>query len=262
MARLTARARATVTSLTLRVELDASELCVIGEKVLSDATRNAWVDRERSALLSTMPPQPRRSDWMSYAVPDIGSYSERRSRDEFRTEVEAYAASVSSRWMTVVAVGQVESEESELVPVVVNETEENFEDVVVELTLPFNRNSVYVRPHEAGSRLNPPERPDDWGRGLLGRLSLPQIAPALPRPPEPDIEMVEQTVTLVRFPALHVRPHTRHRLQRLLLALPPALAGRNVSVGWRATARNTPGQQQGAVDLSIPGLDSACELEP
>jgi hypothetical protein len=53
-----------------------------------------------------------------------------------------------------------------------------------------------------------------------------------------------------------------HRLQRLLLALPPMLAGKEMPVCWRATARNTQGQQRGDIELTIPGLESASALEP
>jgi hypothetical protein len=96
MARLTA-------TLALSVELDASELRVIGEDVLSDVTRDAYVGRERTALLQTLPAE-RTPGYMGYAMPDISAYSESRSGDEFKLEVEAYASAVASHWMTVVAV--------------------------------------------------------------------------------------------------------------------------------------------------------------
>ncbi len=262
MARLTARARATVTTLALSVELGTSGLRVIGEDVLSAATRDAYVGRERAALLQTLPAE-RRPGYMGYAMPHITAYSDRRTRDEFKLEVEAYVSAVASHWFTVVAVHQVENEESELVPVIVNDTDENYEDVVVELTLPFSSLCVYTGRYEADSRLNLPERPDEWGKGLLGRLSMPPIAPVrINRPPDPEVEAKEKYATLVRFPPLHVRPRTTHRLQRLLLALPPILAGKSMPVSWRATARNTPGQQRGDIELAVPGLESASNLEP
>jgi hypothetical protein len=175
IARLTARSRAIVSTLALWVELDTSGLRVMGETVLSDATRNAFVERERASLYATLPQE---QGSYPFSFPSSAVMGERRTREEFATEVEAYAAVVTSKWRTLVAVYQVEHEQSKLVPVVVNDTDRNFEDVVVELTLPFSRTWVYTGRYEAESRLRPPERPPGWGKGLLASLA--------PSPPQPE----------------------------------------------------------------------------
>lgn len=259
IARLTARAMAAATTLALRVDLETNLLKVMGKAVLSQEVRDAFVERERKRLLGTLPKE--QSSYGSFSF-SPALLSEKRSREEFINEVEAYAAAVRSRWTSVVAAHQVEHEQSKLISLVVNETDENFEDVVVELTLPFSRTWVYTGRYEANARLKPPEPPDEWGKGLLVSLTRAPITPLKAgHPPEPEVEENDK-LTLVRFPPLHVRPHTSHRLQALLLALPPALAGEHLPVRWRATARNTPGQLHGHVELTIPGLEHASDLGP
>lgn len=259
IARLTQRARAVAVSLDLRVELDASGVTTIGEKVLSDRVRDTFVERERRSLYNSLPSQQR--DRYSYGL-SPAAIGESRSRDEYIEEVEAYAAELKTRWAEFVAIHHVEHERSELVAIVVNDTAENYEDVVLELTLPVALDCVYTRPREAANRLDPPERPTAYGRGLLASITprLPVI-PGL-RSPEPELEASAAGSTLVRFPPLHVRPHTPHRLQRLLLALPPTVAEATLPVRWRVTARNTPGQLEGEVELLVPGADQAVDEPP
>jgi hypothetical protein len=101
-----------------------------------------------------------------------------------------------------------------------------------------------------------------YERGLLA--SLTPHMPVIPglRAAEPELGQPDAGSTLVRFPPLHVRPHTPHRLQRLLLALPPTVADSTLPVRWRVTARNTPGQLEGEVELLVPGADQAVDETP
>ncbi len=260
IARLTQRARAAAVSLDLRVELDASGARTIGEKVLSDRARDAFVEREQRSLYKSLPSQQR--DRYSYGL-SAASIGESRSRDEYVGEVETYAAELKTRWAELVATHHVEHERSELVAIVVNDTAENYEDVVLELTLPVAVDCVYARPREAANRLDPPKRPTAYGRALFASIR-PAHMPIIPglRSPEPELEEPEAGSTLVRFPPLHVRPHTPHRLQRLLLALPPTVADTSLPVRWRVTASNTPGQLEGEVELMVRGADQAVDESP
>ena len=196
----------------------------------------------------------------SLGLPSL-SVAERRNRQEFTQEVETYANAVTSQWPAVVAVHHVAHERSQLVAVLVNDSAENFEDVVLEVKLPVELNCVYTRPREAAARLHPPERPQPFGQWLLSHIATPPVIPVT-RAPEPELEQTDKDLTLVRFPPLHVRPHTRHRLQRVLLALPPTLAGTTLTVGWRITARNTPGQLGGEVELPLPAAEQASQEVP
>ena len=255
IARLAARAGTAASRLALQVELDTSEVALIAETVLSDEARDAYVEQERTGLYSTMPSPGR------YGMGHLG-LPETRSQDEVKLEVEAYAAALTAHWTAVVVADHIEHERSKLVAVVVNATEHNFEDVVVELTLPIDGRLVYLRPRQAAVRLRRPEAPDGWGQGLMRSLGSVPVVPRLPTEPEPEVEELEKGATLVRFPPLHVRPHTRHRLPRLLLAPFPGLAGTTLTIHWRATARNTPGQLEGDAEFVVPGLDRASATGP
>ncbi len=250
IARLTERCRATARTLDLAVDLDTSELQIIEPDELSDAVRDSWLRDERRALLSSMPAPPQRGSM--FDLPDFSGYADSRSRREFTDEVETYVATVREHWASMVTAEYIEEEKSQLTAVVVNESDSNFEDVVVELTLPLDPTWVYTRPGAAG-RLRP-RRPARWGASFTASLiSTPLDIRSPHAPAEPEIERVDRFVSLVRFPPLNVRPHTRHRLERLLVALPPALSGQTLPVLWRVTARNTSGHIQGEVGLVVLG---------
>ena len=250
IARLTARACAITANLDLRVEFDTSAVAVIGEHLLTESARDEFVDREKRRLYGSL---PSRQGGM-FGVESLGDL---RSREEFRLEVAAYLEAVATFWSTVVVVDHIRNERSVLVPSIVNKTDQNFEDVVVELSMPFDIRRIYLRSGQAAVRLNPPEAPKEWGAGLLAFMHRPIAMPRLGvQPPEPELEEPAKGVTLVRFAPLHVRPHTSHRLTPLLLALTPDLAGATQSVYFRVTARNTPGQLKGDLDLVIPDVES------
>lgn len=247
IARLTARARAVASKLSLSVDLDTSRVAIIGPVGLSNAARDAYVESERKRLYDSMPRTDSGEPWGSVAFS-----MERRTRDEFMLEVEAYANLVSGKWPAIVVADHVENERSQLVPVLINDTEENFEDVVLELTFPVGPNLIYARPGEAASRLTLPEQPDRWGTSL-SRLMGPLPTVPIQRPPQPVFEKLDEATTLVRFPPALVRPHSREQLPRVLLALPPRLADETLQVHWRVTARNTKGHLQGGVEFVVPG---------
>lgn len=252
IARLTARASAAVSELALRVELDSSLVAVISDQALSPDARNEWVEHERGRLYATMPPS-RQRDPYGLSLPSFTP--ETRSREEFMAEVKAYADAIHRQWPGIVAVNHVRDEQSKLVAVLVNDTDHNFEEAVLELTLPFEANWVYTAPGDAAHALNPPKPPEGWGQGLLAAIRKPVVLPRVGADTKPELEALSNGAILARFPPIHVRPHTPHRLAPLFLALPPALAGQRPSAQWRATARNTPGQLAGTTELAIPELE-------
>lgn len=150
IARLGRRAGATTTELDLCVDLDASETCAIEAGGLWDETRDSYIKKERRRLYSGLP-NPREQQ-IGMLTTD---FMEKRTMSEFQAEVEAYAVALRDNWFAVHATHHVEAEESELVPILVNDTSSNFEDVVLELTLPIKDIYVYLKPEDArasGSR--------------------------------------------------------------------------------------------------------------
>jgi hypothetical protein len=259
IARLGRRAGATTTELDLCVDLDASETCAIEAGWLWDETRDSYIEKEHRRLYSGLP-NPREQQ-IGMLTTD---FMEKRTRSEFQAEVEAYAAALRDNWFAVHATHHVEAEESELVPILVNDTSSNFEDVVLELTLPLKDIYVYLEPEDARAELEPPESPEGWAQlsALVARSVLPAM-PSLPTTePQPALEVLDDDRTLIRFPAMHVRPRTRHRLHRLLLALPPEFAGTAVELSWRVTSRSADGDLLGTTELVIADGPLAAAKRP
>jgi len=59
-----------------------------------------------------------------------------------------------------------------------NPTDENFEDVVVEVTLPLPRAFVHRSLPDARDTLEPPEEPAPWGSSMATRLA-PRVPSSL-----------------------------------------------------------------------------------
>jgi hypothetical protein len=244
--RLTARATASVAAaLQLSVELDGTGVEVIEAGLLDAATRDSYLERERRRLLDSLP--RRSSSPYEIAVPSFDS----RSQEEFLDEMRQYLGDVESRWLDIVAARHIEDEEPVVVAVIINDTASNFEDVVLELIFPFSADQAFATVGDAAAELGPPDPPRTWGS--LSSLIAPNIPPIrLPFVQRPEVEVLDDDHVLVRYPAIHARPRSRHRLDRLLLALPPDLAGMTVDVAWRATSRSTDGDLSGKTALAIP----------
>ena len=244
--RLTARATTTVAdALRLSVELDETRIEAINAGLLQGATCESYVEAERKRLLSSL---PRRSNSpFEITMPSFDN----RSQDEFLQEVRVYLDEVESRRYDVVAAHHVEEKEPFVVATIHNETPSNFEDVVLELNFPLASDRVFASLGEVNTRLASPEPPRVWG--TMRSLVMPEIAPVrLPLVHRPELEAIDEHHVLVRYPAIHARPRSRHRLDRLLLALPPDLAGTTMDVDWRATSRSTDGDLSGTAALAIP----------
>jgi hypothetical protein len=250
--RLTARASARPrTALDLDVELDASKVAVIQAQLLTDEFRDERLADWRNDMLAVLPaPQAG-----TFIIPDPGTMTERRSGEEYKAEVEMYVQTVKSAkhwWWAIIAEKWLEAQRSILDVKVVNRSEENFENTVVELTLGLPRFSVYLHPHEVESVMKPAKEPSKWGRMLADLASSRNIISPR-RDPEPEIERIGKE-TLVRYPELRVRPRTTHTLKPpLLLALAPIVAGTTIPVRWRVTASNTKSDQTGEVELKVRG---------
>jgi hypothetical protein len=249
--RLTARATAAVAApLQLSVALDGDDIEVIDAHLLQAATRERYQERERKRLLGSLP-RPSNSPF-EITLPSFDN----RSRDEFVEEVRDYLGEVESRWLDIVAARHVADRESAVVAVIVNDSASNFEEVVLELMFPFSADQVFATASDARAHLAPPDAPRTWGslRSLVPATMPPMRLPFVPRP---EVEALDGDRVLVRYPGIHARPRSRHRLDGLLLALPPEFADTTVDVAWRATSRSTDGDLSGTAALAIPAHDIA-----
>lgn len=248
--RLTARSQPVGTELELRVDASDEKLRAIDEALLSETARDKYLGRRREALIASLPkPDP----MLGYSLVGLAG-GESRSVDEFTRDVERFVQMATERWPTFVAYEALVSNPSAVVFAIVNDTDENYEDVVLELRLPVSRAMLHRSAGAARQTLKPPREPAPWGSSYEALLS--DINPDVPGGDAVVLEKVGDLLTFVRFPPIHVRPRTRHDMPELLFALPPAYAGQEVPVGWRLTARNTKGDLPGIVPVQVAeGVD-------
>lgn len=232
------RARRRSSRLNLGIELEGGPLRAIAREAVEGDLMQRTIKTERARLLDGVP--------ATRGLFDVGTPTESRTPEEYRAEVDAYLNQVRGRWLTVLAADVIEHERVPLKLRVVNHTEEVFESVQVEARLPLHPSWVYASGADLRHRLKPPLEPLPWGKGLY------PIAPDLGAPVQTDFEIeAEDQGVLLRFAPLLVRPSTTHRLAPVLLALPPALAGQEVPLRWRATSASTPGEDTGVIRLDI-----------
>ena len=252
--RLTARATTTIaTPLELSVTLDGSGILVINPQLLTTAARDSYIERQKMRLFGSL---PRRSNSPFDLGPTINTgVFEKRTEEQFVEQAQAYLADVERHWVDIVNARHVQDEDGPLVAVITNGTARNYEDVVLELTFPVAADRVFATPNEPRRRLGLPESPPTWGSLNpidIAALSPPVINPAAALIKRPEVEALDSARALVRYPGIHVRPRSSHRLDRVQVALNPALAGESAEVGWRVTSRSTDGDLSGTTTLTVP----------
>jgi len=241
--RLTERARRAGVSLTLDLDV-MGPVKTLDRFLLSDELRDDHLEHRRRELLSHLP-RPS-TGLLSIARIDP---NELRDEDEYVAEIERFVEDAKSRWETFVIIRELERSPAKLELELVNESDENFVDVVLEVTLPFPRARVHMSDSDAEEWLKPPTEPPKWGTGRWARL--PRVAAAAPASPSTAVIGQCEGSTLVRFAPIQVRPRTRHTMPEVLLALPPELAGRRLEVTWRATSSSTRGHRPGTAEIDI-----------
>jgi hypothetical protein len=241
--------------LSLRLEVDDSQVYALGDEWFDEEFRDKVLDDGRSTMYSEMPrPDPIMGSLAHFAA------GETRSPEEFGDELNRFVAQAKERWWPYIAWKHVQHEPSVLRFAVMNETDDNFEDVVVEVQLPLPWNTVHVSAADAKEKLKPPEEPPRWGR----RPTLDfDLEPIVGHGSTVEADGDERHV-LVRFPPLHARPRTRHDLPELNLTLDPQWLGQTLQASWRATARNTRGDLKGGLEIQVhsqTGDDGATKSE-
>ena len=279
LARLVARAAvAERPTLDVEVLLDTSKAVAISEGLVSDAHREGRLRAWREEMLAKLPrrkPKPARGPLDFMTLPSF-DYSiqlptrplgEKRSEEEYEAEVEEYAQAmrIPGAWLHAVAIDWVKERKSVLGVSVRNNTDQNYENAVMELTLiGLTRGNVFAAEGDAAGLLPVPEEPEEWGAmsslipAFAARYPVTSIVAAAR---QPDVEEPSKGQVLVRYPELRIRPHTMHKLEPLLLALAPFMAGETVPVHWRVTTSSTDGHQEGDLTLHVPGGAAASEPE-
>lgn len=271
-------ARATVAerpTLDVEVLLDTSKTRAINATVASDEYRDQHLHAWRAKMLGKLPRrEPKRAkgplDFTTFdysmRLPSM-ALGEKRSEEEYKAEVEQHVAAMKApgAWLQAVAVDGVKGRGSVLGVSVRNNTDQNYENAVMELTLiGLTRGNVFAAESDAARLLRVPEEPKEWGdMSLIPAIArYPVTTVAAAAKPRPEVEEPSKGQALVRYPELRIRPHTTHRLEPLLLALAPFMAGETVPVHWRVTTSSTDGHQEGDLTLRVPGGAADPEPEP
>jgi predicted nucleotide-binding protein len=228
--------------LDLAISVDASRLTTMTPDWLTLTYRDSYIKDHQERLLASLPDTTRSAIFSK-------SFLEQRTTEEFASEVTKYCSEATYNWLTVAVYDHlVESEEddSTFSVTVTNDSDENFENVVIELTFELPRMTVHTDIRDAKHFLCPPEPPLEWGDSEPTKLDF--FSPYS----NVEIEGLLDESTLLRYPAFRVRPHTPHRLESILLSLSPGAAGSTIPMHWRATASNAKGSQAGTVEFTIP----------
>lgn len=237
---LTARARSGATDAELALDLvvESQHLPALSRQLLEPSVRQQWIDRARAQFLKGLPTSP-------LVFPAMG---ESRTPAEFENQVDAYLEQIAANWSPFALSLHATEQDPSLSLAVANQSDENFESVVAEITVPLPASYVGISSESVSEQLSVVERPVEWET-----LPMPKIRPGvLASRPEPQVSPVDDDRTKVRFSPIHVYPRTTHPLDSIALALGPEWAGSDLKIEWRATAANTRGLISGEVLLAIP----------
>lgn len=267
-------------TLDVAVSLDASKAVVISEALASQEHRDESLRAWQARMLGKLPRrEPSRAKGplslgFDYAMVEQSTLAagkplgETRSEKEYKAAVQTYiqAMKMPGAWLQAITVEWVKARNSPLGVSVRNNTDQNYENAVIELTLiGLTRANVFAAEGDAAGLLRVPEEPKEWGdmsfmHSIAAKYPVTTIAAAAK--PRPEIEEPSTGQVLVRYPELRIRPHTTHRLEPLLLALAPFKAGGSVPVHWRVTTSSTDGHQEGDIDFHVPTPAGSREQEP
>jgi hypothetical protein len=211
------------------------------------------VSRGTSAAVATASSLPEPAGSLISVRPIL--VGENRTEAEFVAQLDGFAADARQRWETFVAIKELEHRPALLKLELLNETDDNFEDVVLEVLLPLPRARVDLSASEAEEMLRPPEAPPEWGSGALG--SIPVVRAADKASLGAEAVVRGEAETLVRFWPMRARPHTRHTLPEVMLVLAPEMADQRIEADWRATSSSTRGQTRGTVEIEVVLGESA-----
>lgn len=228
----------------LDLAVDDREIRAIPAHMLTNENRDQVLERYRREAMAPVPdPHP----FLGHPAALMGS----RGPEEFANEVEKFVAQAKRHWWEYIACEFAERTPAVLKVAVVNDTDDHYEQVEVELRLPVPRMAVHLDATDAFSALRPPEKPEPWSDGFtpLRRTRLRLRTPG--QGVGASISADGSGMALISFASVHVRPHGPQTLQPLSLTLAPGFAGQTLTAEWRVTAVNTKSHQRGTVEIHV-----------
>ena len=134
------------TELDLDVVVASQDLSVLEPQSLLTPVRERWVERERGRLMEPVPT----NSFLPFTP------GESRSPAEYEEQVEAHLAEIVANWPTFALSQHVVHSKPSLALAIANRTDENFESVVVEITVPLPAGYVRISPESVAEAVSGP----------------------------------------------------------------------------------------------------------
>jgi hypothetical protein len=236
---------------------DATPLHAVG---FTTEAAERFARKEHDRLLAPLQPPPERSVSGFTGIMHVQELTriqepvsfamsgDRRSKDEFRQEVEDYVSEPRALYRAVLTEAAIETRVAVLRLAVANPTARNFEGVQVEATFPAGV-FVSLYEHEVRAALDVPDRPEVWGERTFAIAAARELRGVQPRIVTHRVERGEATT--ICFAAVHVRPGTPAPLSEVHLFIPPQYAGEQLPVRWRLTSTSADSWRDGEFALEI-----------
>ena len=174
---------------------------------------------------------------------------ENRSPEEYRRQVESYVTKVAPLLPAILRSAVVINRTPGLQLVVINETDQNFAGVRVEVTI---EREVWAYRSAEDARPEMPRPPRKWGSApelnlpgmnMVSRLDMPDLwGPSIDNSGSARIE----------FPDDDLRPNARVELDPIHLVCDAGLAGEVLTGNWTATSSTASGVVRGEFPIQVP----------
>jgi len=252
---LNQRARRLQETLSVRVEVRAP--AVVRPLDLSENDRETWLKAQRARLMASLK-RPRadtvRDAMGVFAMSALNQ--ERRTPEEFTTEVDTYIAAARDALVTQAKIGALRRRVGVVSCDLVNESEHNFANVRVEWRVDGNV-SAYFDADDVEFDFTFPREPVAWGKARLIddmlRISVPSsfgsVASHALRRPGGSVD--NSGSARVVYETVDLRPRHVQRLPRVHVLVESKATNRELIAHWSATATNVSGVAEGLFRLEV-----------
>jgi hypothetical protein len=221
---------------------------------LSASAVDQWESEERGALLAPLD-QPKgllALDTMK-SIGSIGVLPEDRTEEAYREEVETYLRAAREHLPAQVRRIAVSHLLKPLEVQLINHSDRNYEDLMVELYVSGNIHG-FLEPNDVpGPEL--PGRPRPFGTrrhldlGLQSGFDFPR--PSYETRPPRRTYIDNEASARIRFQAGHLRPEYQVTLEQFFFTIDASHAGEELKLEWHVTARNVDGLVGGTLPLTV-----------
>lgn len=216
---------------------------------LSETAQTTWLRRERERLLAPLERDPFSANTRLAQTMRLG-LGETRDEEEYRKEVDQYLADAAPALAAEVRARAVGRNVGKVELAIANNTEDNFEQVAVELYI-AGELAAFFDADDARESSTFPHRPIPFGtrRSLAPTFDLSPRVPPKIRPPAGYIDNAASAH--ISWVPLHVRPAYKHALPMLHLIVSGEHAGETLGAAWHATSTSVSGTDSGELTIEI-----------